>query len=655
MSRVSILACAAIVAANSSCIIIAGSPTADANSRVVSVTVYQDRAMITRESRITLVPGIQEVTLGSLPPLLQDESVRVSARGVADAKILEVRVHRKFFDTVSAARLRPLVERSKQIMQRLRELRDRAAVVTQQKDFIAKIGIASQESIAHELKTQHPSIQDWRNLLGFFDAELTRLDGEAREIDDQINQTQQSYQTVNQEMRAIGGNPEKSEKQVSVTFDAPRGGTVTLQASYLIASAGWTPRYDIRVQSADTVVSLTYAADVRQNTGEDWKNATLTLSTSRPSSGGAPPEILPWFVGLAEHAVGTLEGSVRDAESGEPIVGAQVQTRLAGRSTTSDVNGSFTMTGIQPGTQEVDASAYGYITQRALTIIRPFSATRIDLTLQHTPVTETNISFDNGGLKTDEVTSMAERPVIEKNLSSSIRVAEPGARPAPAAPPPPPTVLYQTAGVSNAATAASFDIPGETTIPSDNERHRVTITVESLGASFSHTASPKLQTDVFFKASLRNTTEYPLLAGPLSVFVDNGFVSTSKLPPVMPGEPFEAFLGADNGLRVSRRLVNRVADVSGVFSKTRTTRYEILLTAENRKKTTQPLVLKENIPVSQDERIKVTVELPRPEEMKPDAGGIYTWDVRLAPGEKREFRLKYSIEAPADLNVGGIE
>jgi uncharacterized protein (TIGR02231 family) len=216
-------------------------------------------------------------------------------------------------------------------------------------------------------------------------------------------------------------------------------------------------------------------------------------------------------------------------------------------------------------------------------------------------------------------------------------------------------VAFQTAEVKESLTSASFPITGETTVPADNADHRVTVMIAPLGGTFSHSASPKLQAEAFFKAALRNSTDYPLLPGPMSVYVDNGFVSISRLPAVMPGEKFDAFLGADNGVHIERKLLNRVTDISGLFSKTRKTRYEILIIAENRKKTPQTLSLRENVPVSQDERVKVEIILPRPDEATPDANGILTWQIHLAPGEKREFRVQYSIEAPVDLNVGGIE
>jgi uncharacterized protein (TIGR02231 family) len=527
------------------------------SSRVVRATVYTDRAMVTREGKADVSPGLRQITLGGLPPFLQDQSVRVTAAGNAQAKILGVRVDQVFLDTVSAARITPLLQTRKSLNDEMRVLNDRMAVITHQRDFLNKITIASQESIARELRTQKPSAEDWGRLMGFFDAEFSKLDAEARQIDGKRTTLQEKLQAVEKELASAGGNPEKIEKLITVVFDVQRGGSLAIEASYLVSQAAWTPAYDIRVASTDTMVELTYAGFVRQNTGEDWKDVQLTLSTAQPALGGTPPELQPWYVGVA------------------------VQLR-GGRT-------------------------------------------------------------DDGRAILEEAAPAGAAKMMRKD------------RPMSAAAAPPAPVAYQTAEVKESLTSASFPINGESTVPADNADHRVTVMIAPLGGSFSHSAAPKLQADAFFKAALRNSTDYPFLPGPMSVYVDNGFVSISRLPAVMPGEKFDAFLGVDNGVHVERKLLNRVTDVSGLFSKTRKTRYEILIIAENRKKTAQTLSLRENVPVSQDERVKVEIVLPRPEEATPDPNGIITWQLRLAPGERKEIKVQYSIEAAIDLTVGGIE
>jgi uncharacterized protein (TIGR02231 family) len=179
--------------------------------------------------------------------------------------------------------------------------------------------------------------------------------------------------------------------------------------------------------------------------------------------------------------------------------------------------------------------------------------------------------------------------------------------------------------------------------------------VSPLKGEFSYRCVPKLQSDVFLTATLRNETDYPILAGPVNVFLDNSFVNSAKLPAVFPGDTFNASLGVDNAVSVERRLLNRVTEVSGVFSKTRKVRYTIAFKVENKKREAHTLSVFEGIPVSQDEKVKVMIEVPKAEENVPDANGIFTWHFRLAPGERREFRLQYVVESPTELNVGGLD
>jgi len=611
-------------------------------SHIVAATVYSDRAMVTRVAKVTLASGIQQVTLDALPPLLQDQSVRVSALGSAQAKILEVKVNRMFLDTLTTARVKPLLQRSKSLSYEIRRLNDRQQVLNHQSEFLKKIGIASQESIARELKTQRPSVEDYRKLLAFFDAQLSELNSEARKIEDQKLEIQQTFDAVQREIREIGGSPDKSEKEITVIFDVARAGTLEVDASYLLSGAGWTPAYDIRAGSGDTSVSLSYFGFVRQNTGEDWKDVRLTLTTSRPGSGGSPTELQPWYVGAAERAMGAIEGFVRDAATGEPLVGASVVVAGSQIGASADATGFYRITNLKPGPYDIRARFVGYISTRVSTSVRPYVLTNLDFSLPAASV------------ETAEVVIVADHPEVQKSATNAVALR--GGRAEEISQPEAPVpVAVQTATVSSAVTAASFEIPGETTIPSDNAAHRVAIMVSPLGATFSHSAIPKMQKDVFFKAAMRNSTEYPVLPGPMSVFLDNSFVATSKLPAVLPGETFDAFLGVDNGVRVERKLLNRRTEVSGLFSKTRKVNYDILIIAENRKKTSAVLAIQENVPISQDDRVKVTIAAPKAQEALPDANGIITWKMQLAPREKREIKVQYSVEAPVEMNVGGIE
>ena len=62
-----------------------------------------------------------------------------------------------------------------------------------------------------------------------------------------------------------------------------------------VTKASWTPLYDLQVNTSEKQLNLTYIAEVKQNTGEDWHNVPITLSTAKPGL-GIPPLLEPWYI-----------------------------------------------------------------------------------------------------------------------------------------------------------------------------------------------------------------------------------------------------------------------------------------------------------------------------------------------------------------------
>jgi uncharacterized protein (TIGR02231 family) len=69
-----------------------------------------------------------------------------------------------------------------------------------------------------------------------------------------------------------------------------------IDLTYLVGRAGWAPAYAIRSEADRSKVSVEYDAMVVQQTGEDWRDVRLSLSTAEPTRASSPPPVAPWFV-----------------------------------------------------------------------------------------------------------------------------------------------------------------------------------------------------------------------------------------------------------------------------------------------------------------------------------------------------------------------
>jgi uncharacterized protein (TIGR02231 family) len=132
----------------------------------------------------------------------------------------------------------------------------------------------------------------------------------------------------------------------------------------------------------------------------------------------------------------------------------------------------------------------------------------------------------------------------------------------------------------------------------------------------------------------------------------------------MPGEKIELQLGADEGVAIKRKLVNRFSEDTGLTGKGRRITYEFLVTITNNKKTAERVVFKEPLPISRNEKIEVTLITPAakdlstkesPREVTREEDGRLVWRLDVKPGEKREIPVKFKVEYPGDLNVAGLD
>jgi len=245
---------------------------------------------------------------------------------------------------------------------------------------------------------------------------------------------------------------------------------------------------------------------------------------------------------------------------------------------------------------------------------------------------------------------------------------------APPAPLPPPIqdASYAVAAVETGVTSASYKISETSTVLSDNAPQKVTINSVLLGARLQYQSTPRTVETAFLSAYVTNTSDFPLLGGPMNTFLDDTFIAASSLKTVMPGEKFSLALGADEGITVKRKLVNRLTEHTGIIHDTTRVTYEFNIVVTNNKKTTTRFVFKEVLPTSRSDKIEVkllapapgdlltldqvasTTEYPKPGTTKEEDGKL-VWREDLKPGEKREFPFKFSVEYPADFPIVGLE
>jgi uncharacterized protein (TIGR02231 family) len=268
-------------------------------SRVTSVIVYTDRALTTRSATLSLKPGSYLIAFENLPVLIQDDSVRVEGKGSAGAKIVGLEVKRAFLEQSGEKRVRELDEEIRGLELLSGALDAKKAGLSSQKAFLESIRVAWGDRLSKELAIGRPTSEELRDASRFVGAEVTRIEEATRDAEAEKKRIKDKIDALQRQRNESTGSRRKEAKSVEVMIEIAREGSLTLDLAAVIPRAGWQPSYDVRLSPDAKSAELTFRAMVRQATGEDWKNIDLTLSTARPATGGAPPEMVPWRIAFS--------------------------------------------------------------------------------------------------------------------------------------------------------------------------------------------------------------------------------------------------------------------------------------------------------------------------------------------------------------------
>ena len=273
-------------------------------SRIAAVTVYSQEALVERRATATLVPGDHRLVLDGFPAVLDESRLRVLGSGSAKVKIVGIRVEPVQLEKAKSERVRELEEKIRGLEAQEAALDDKKNAANEEIVFLLNLKNAASSTDAGKEKTSDPrevlikkvTAQDYGAFLKFYrDGVLSRR-SEMRQWTRERAQVNDSLNALRRELNDLRSGQDKSLKRVTVDVSCSEAGDFTLSASYVAAPAHWEPAYDVRVLPDAKQVVVTQHALVAQQTGEDWNDVALTLSTARPSLGAAPPEVTPWYL-----------------------------------------------------------------------------------------------------------------------------------------------------------------------------------------------------------------------------------------------------------------------------------------------------------------------------------------------------------------------
>lgn len=371
--------------------------------------------------------------------------------------------------------------------------------------------------------------------------ELYDLGVKQAELDELLKRLKKQLSERNNDFQKVNG-------EIVVEVKTSKPVTGFLEVTYIVSGASWQPEYDLRAKGVGEPLTLSYKAQIQQNTGEDWTNVDLTLSTANPSVGGYLPVFYPWYLDLPQ-----------------PIM------YKSGKS------------------DNLSQALQGKV----------------------------------AGVQMDMVSKEPEA----ESLTNYVSTIE-------------------------ATLSVEYDIDVPYTILSGQKPTMVSIRDQSVEAEYIYQAMPRISTSVYLVAKVKEWSSIDLLPGMVNVFFEGGFVNKTYLNPESVEEKLAISLGVDNSIEVERKELKDLTKRQTIGANKKIN-YVYQLTVSNEKKKEIHLELIDQVPVTKNSAIEISIEELSGGNLDQDIGKV-TWDLTLPPLSKKVLELAYEVKHPKDKLVPGL-
>ncbi len=523
-------------------------------SNISRVTVYSDRAVVTRELSVKVTKGRSLIVVEGLIPNLDQRTLKfLPVRPRKGLKVIDLSSEVYQLIVPNRADLADFLKRSKKISAEVRDIEDQIVAIHERTRVLAEYRKLTSSVMNEGMLSTQPKLGEWVKASKFISSQALASTTGIRELEQKkfdLNTSQKELQAKINEIR----NPRAGQaRRVQVALDSGREAVLAFRLSYLVRGGiNWGPKYDIRLDRSSGRIEMTRIGVVSQQTGEDWSQAIISFSTRKAARGLRPPAFEPVLLGALKRP-------------------SRVST----------------------------------------------------LTSRHVA--------EDAPLKKPEATSGGSMfkagPLAPPSMGQVPRVA--------------PAAGNQVPRLRAGGKVVEFVSAEKINVRSDGKPVMVPLGSWKVRCKWELECIPKLLGSVYIRGDFLNPTGALMLPGPGECYVDGEYIGKIRVPVSPVGSRVQVSFGAVEGLSVTRKSQPLKGKRKGGYHYV----YKIEL-ANSSPKPVLVIVL-EGIPVSSVKAVTVQLDqATTPCEQL--SGGRLRWKVKLAPGERKELCLAYTVEISRD-------
>ncbi len=268
-------------------------------SHVTAATLFPDRAIVTREARAHIPAGALDVTVTDIPNGMDEASLRVQGKATHNVKIGNIEIKSVFLTDLATN-----AEREKQAALDTKTNEkamidgDIRAVETRINFINHLVQNGANNHTSDNLTKLDFAPEKWGQAITLLQSNMAAAQKELVNHQIALHKAEADIAKLQAEMDQVRSTQARQRRDAIIHVEADQESDLTLAMTYQTTGATWQPVYDARLDTAADIVDMELYGQVSQQTGEDWSDIDLSLSTTRPANGTEMPTLREWMINL---------------------------------------------------------------------------------------------------------------------------------------------------------------------------------------------------------------------------------------------------------------------------------------------------------------------------------------------------------------------
>lgn len=262
---------------------------------IKEVMIYNDRAQVIRKINAKFSPGETFVKIKYLPSSLEQESLRI---GFSENPSLSVSYLNSYLEpglNYKEEEFKEIKSETDKVEKTKKQLEQRMASIENSKKMLFELQNLTLETISRKVPymKNDSDLTIWENSLTELKKQSIELEKEYNEYNFKLEDTKKSLDLLNEKLNLISSRSNKSTRitEIKVTNSSKQEASGELYINYIVNGCSWKATYNITVKENSNEAEIEYMAEIHQETGEDWNNIKVGLSTAEPRKAQIRPKI----------------------------------------------------------------------------------------------------------------------------------------------------------------------------------------------------------------------------------------------------------------------------------------------------------------------------------------------------------------------------